>query len=135
MTITTPPGVNPATGEIQIRPFADILRDIGRGLVHEEASNALVELVASVQEHARKGTLTLTITVEPIKKGDASALVTSAQIKVTPPKGDPVSSVFFTDRHGNLTREDPNQMHLPLRGIPIPTPDQPADSTERTASS
>jgi hypothetical protein len=131
MTTTPPPGVNPDTGEIQIRPFADVLRDIGRGLVHEEASTALVELVSSVQEHAKKGTLTLTIAVEPIKKGDASALVTSAQIKVTPPKGDPISSVFFTDRHGNLTREDPSQPQLPLRGLP--GGDNP--TTERTATS
>jgi hypothetical protein len=133
MTTTTPPGVNPETGEIHVRPFADILRDIGRGLVHEEASNALNDLTAAVLEHGKKGRLTIDIGIEPVKKGDTSALVTTAQVKVTPPKGDPIASIFFTDKHGNLTREDPNQMHLPLRGIP--TPDQPADSTERTASS
>ena len=34
------------------------------------------------------------------------------QVKTSPPKTDPAAAIFWRDRSGNLTREDPRQLTL-----------------------
>ncbi len=107
--------------DVRIRPFADVLREQAKGRTHDELSEALHQLVARVQDTGRKGALTLVITVEPLPKGDGRALVISDEIKLKLPEHDRESSMFFTDRDGNLTRRDPNQLTFEsLREVPPP---------------
>lgn len=113
--MTSPP-VDKDTGEIQVRPFADILRDLGRGVVIDEAAVMLQDLVRSVRDYGKKGTFTLKIEVAPMK-GDTAALMVAAKADVKPPSGEPIGAVFFTDDHGNLVRDDPRQPTLPLREL------------------
>lgn len=98
----------------QIRPFADILRDLGRGAVVDDAAIQLQALVTAVQTHGKKGSLTLKVEVAPMK-GDLAAMFVAARVDMRPPSGEPVAAVFFADDDGNLVRDDPKQMKLPLR--------------------
>lgn len=113
--MTNPPA-DPNTGEIQVRPFADILRDLGRGVVIDEAAVMLQELVRSVRDHGKKGRFTLQVEIAPMK-GDSTALMVSAKADMKPPAGEATSAVFFADEVGNLLRDDPRQMKLPLRRL------------------
>lgn len=116
MTILNADGVDEETGEQRVRPFADVLRDLGRGAVIDEAAVMLQDIVKAVRERGKKGRLTLTVEVAPMK-GDAAALVVSAQATAKPPAGEPTSAVFFADEPGNLLREDPRQLKMTFREI------------------
>lgn len=112
--MTTP---DPDTGEIpRVRPFADVLRDLGRGSIADEASTHLQDLVQAVITYGKKGSLTLKLEVTPLK-GDDEAVVVAAKTTLKPPEGEPISAVFFSDGDGNLQRDDPRQPHLPLRDL------------------
>ncbi|WP_242908702.1 hypothetical protein [Actinomadura terrae] len=114
-----------SSDEPEVRPFAAVLQELNRGQVHNDASAQLHALVDSVTEHGAKGTLTLTLEVAPIAKGDTSVLKVAAKVTSRPPAA-PATSTFFVDGSGNLSRRDPNQPELPgLRGV---------DTPERTAA-
>lgn len=101
-----------------IRPFADFLREQSRGSTHDELSETLHALIARVMDTHKKGSLQLTIRVEPLKD-DADVLVVSDEIKVRMPEHDRKASMFYPDEHGNLSRTDPNQLTFEgLREVP-----------------
>jgi len=126
--------VNERTGEVNndphVRPFADWLRDQSQGATHDELSEALYDLVARVGDTGKKGTLTLTISVEPMK-GDESILVVSDEIKLRLPEFPRKPSIFYTDGEGNLCRTNPDQPELSgLREVPNPEPATPSTIKE-----
>jgi len=102
-----------------IKPFAATLQEIAAGAFHTRVSEQLQDLVTAVTDTGKKGSLTLTLTVAPIKPGNTTNLVVTGTTAVKAPKSDDdsPSSVFFHDNSGNLTRNDPNQLALPLRGL------------------
>jgi len=108
------------TDPLVIRPFADWLTEQAKGRTHAELGEGLHDLIARVQDTGRKGTITLTVTVEPMKK-DASLLVVSDEIKIKLPEYDRPSGVFYADKNGNLTRDNPDQLAFEsLREVPPP---------------
>lgn len=102
-----------------IKPFAATLQEIAAGAFHTRVSEQLQDLVTAVTDTGRKGVLTLTLTVAPIKPGNTTNLVVTGKASVKAPESDDAapSSVFFHDAAGNLSRNDPNQPALPLRGL------------------
>lgn len=114
--------INERTGDViddpQIRPFADFLRDLAGGTTHDELSEAIWDLAARVRDTGKKGSVTLTILVEPTK-GDTTMLTVSDEIKLKLPEHSRRPSVFFSDGQGNLSRSNPNQPELSgLREVP-----------------
>jgi hypothetical protein len=87
--------------------FADTLGAINHGAVADLAAAQLADLVQQVTHLGRKGTLTLTVTVEPFTGGGNTVQVTAATV-VKPPKNDPHKGVFFFADDGALSRNDPN---------------------------
>lgn len=109
--------------DITVRPFADWLREQSKGATHDELSQALHDLTARVIDTEKKGTLVLSITVQPLK-GQVDALVVSDEIRLKLPEHDRKASLFYPDRQGNLTRSDPNQLEFEsLREVPPPNVD------------
>ncbi len=96
------------TDEPVIRPFADVLRELSRGSSHDELSEALHDLIDRVRDTRKVGTLVYSIKVGPLK-GTEDALVVVDQIKMKLPEHDRENSIFYADKHGNLSRNDPNQ--------------------------
>jgi hypothetical protein len=99
----------PDPDDMLVRPFADWLREQSGGKTHDELSEALWDLVARVRDTGKKGTVTLTVTVAPMK-GDKDVLIVSDEIKLRFPEHDRKASLFYPDANGNLTRSDPNQL-------------------------
>lgn len=117
------PIADPRTGEVldeQVRPFAEMLTILDQGKAHAEASRALRDLVAAVADIGKPGSLTLSVKVAPVKGSDQ--LIVAMQVKTSPPKTDPAAAIFFRDRSGNLTREDPRQLTLDGLRVVEPKP-------------
>lgn len=106
--------------EPHVRPFAEFLREHGRGRTHDELGEALHTLVSRVKDTGKKGTITLTVQVEPMKKDDRMVVV-SDKIAIKLPEHDRPAGVWFVGRDGNLQRNDPDQPELEgLRVAPHP---------------
>jgi hypothetical protein len=106
------------TIEPEIRPFATWLLEQSGGKTHEELSEALYDLVARVRDTGKKGSVSLTVNVAPLK-GDIDVLVVADEIKLRLPEHDRKASLFYPDKDGNLTRRDPNQLSFEsLREVP-----------------
>lgn len=102
------------------RPFSDFLREHGAGRTHDELSEALHDLIRKVKDTGKKGSVSLAIVVEPVKKDDRLVIV-SDKITLRMPEHDRPSAMWFTDRNGNLTRSDPDQLVFDsLREVPPP---------------
>lgn len=100
-----------------VRPFIDWLREQAKGTTQEELSEGLHDLIARVRDTGKKGTLQLTVEVGPLK-GDPNVLVVSDRIKLRLPEHDRQTSLFYPDKHGNLSRKDPGQLEFEgLKGI------------------
>lgn len=114
-------GVKPE--DIFVRPFSDWMREQAGGKSHEEMGEALYDLVQRVQDTGKKGTVSYTITVAPMK-GDSNMLMITDKIVLKVPEHDRKPSLFYTDQIGNLTREDPAQPTFDsLREVPPPNVD------------
>lgn len=108
------------TGEIA--EFAAFLVGHLAGRSHEEISAEMHELLAAVNEHGKKGSLTVTVTVEPPKGHvDGSPLAIAIDSTLKAPKASAPPSIYFVDADGNPSRNDPRQMALDLRTAPTTT--------------
>lgn len=102
--------VDRESGEVTegtVRPFADVLRDLGKGQVADEAAVLLTDLVQAVVTYGKKGVFTLKITVAPFKNGDSSQVTVAAIATSRPPSADPIQAVFYAGDDGNLLADDP----------------------------
>jgi hypothetical protein len=98
------------------KPFSLFLSEHRNGVLHDELSDKLQELVAGVAEEGKAGKLTLTITIKPANAGEG-AFAVSDEIKITPPKETKSGSIFFVSPENNLIRDDPRQRTLDLREV------------------
>ena len=96
------------------RPFYDFLREQRSGVLHDQLSDGLQDLVAACVELGRPGKLILTLTVQP--SGDV--IMVLDEITAKPPKVINRPSVFFATPDNNLQRTDPRQSALELRALP-----------------
>lgn len=119
--MSTTTTTTPDDDDGRVRPFADALREINAGRSHDELSLALRDLTAAVKETGRKGTLTYTVAIAPMK-GNPDVLQVTDRIVAKVPESDRKASIFFADAAGNLTRTDPQQLSFEsLREVPTPT--------------
>lgn len=104
----------------QLRPFAATLQEIGNGKFAARLADQLAALNRSVTATGKKGSITIKIEVEHMKKADANTLVVTGASTAKIPEGDDATprSVMFADPSGNLSRDDPRQQQLPLVGLP-----------------
>ena len=106
--------IHPRTGEIiedpEIRPFHEVLRDLGEGATDSELSEGLWDLVQRVQETGKAGSLHLTLSVGFDGQGRIS---TKDEVKVKLPEFNRPTTAFFIDGTGNPSRRDPNQPEIP----------------------
>lgn len=90
------------------RDFSAWLIEQSSGRTHAELSTSLRDLVTRVLDTGKKGSITFTVNVEPMKGAPETLVVTDA-IKLKLPEHDRKASIFWPDTAGNLCRTDPNQ--------------------------
>lgn len=94
--------------------FTDLLHELRAGDAMTDASETLAKLIHDIQSVGKRGSLTLTLTIEPVTKGNTTTLVVVDEIKVKPPKIDEGSTIVFANEKGQLSRRDPRQPELPM---------------------
>lgn len=110
---------NTETGEIQQAPVATFLATHLNGRTEEELSTEFHTLLDAVRAHGKKGSMTITIVVEPPANGVESApLPIGVESAVKAPKPTPVKSLYFLDDEGLPVREDPRQLAMDFRTAP-----------------
>lgn len=92
------------------KPFASWLCEQAGGKTEAELTEGLRDLVNRVGDTGKKGSITLAVTVAPMK-GDPSMLVVSDEIKLKLPEHDRKASIFW-QKDGQLLRNDPNQRSI-----------------------
>jgi hypothetical protein len=97
------------------KPFGQWLLEQGEGVLHGELTDELRHVAAAVGQTGKKGTLTLTITIERQKGSDM--IIVSDKVTVKAPEDRRVT-LFFEDGSGNLSRRNPFQPELPLQEVP-----------------
>jgi hypothetical protein len=111
--------VQPDTGEIQQAPVAAFLASHLNGRTDEELSAEFHTLLDAVRTHGKKGSLTITIVVDPPANGVESApMPIGVESTVKAPKPTPVKNLYFLDDDGQPVREDPRQMAIEFRTAP-----------------
>ena len=96
------------------RPVLAILQEQRKGLLVDEMSDALQNLVAAIVEADKAGTLTLTLRIKP----ENGVLFVTDEIKTVAPKTIKTASIFFASPNNNLIREDPKQIAMQLEKLP-----------------
>lgn len=105
--------------------FATVLLQHAKGRAHDEATKALAEVVEAVKRLGKKGEVTLKLTVIPVKN-DQTMVYLEDNITATVPK-EPRNSLFFTDDHGGLHRNQPG-LYGSVDADTIPTDGKSAGS-------
>jgi hypothetical protein len=94
-----------------MRPITDVLREMRRGRIVEDATDALGEVVKAVDATNKAGSVTIKLTVKPSKDGGWEKTL-SAAISTSVPRPDLPDAVFFSNADGDLVRDDPDQRAL-----------------------
>jgi len=95
-----------------VDPFLNVLQQAVRPEVLARAGTQMAEVVAAVAELQKKGRLTLTLDVIPMKNNTGAAEV-SVRVKAQVPEQAPASTFMWPDEDGHLHRNDPRQQELP----------------------
>jgi hypothetical protein len=101
------------------RSFNDTIVALRYGTLHDDLSNELNKLVATVSNTMKGGELTLKLKLKPGKGGQIEII---DDIVVKAPKEEKGTSIMFATPEGNLTREDPRQLQIEgLRSVDMET--------------
>jgi hypothetical protein len=98
----------------EVKPFAEWLYEQRRGATHDELSEALNKVTASVVEHNKVGEILLRVKIKP---GGDGMVIVEDEIKSKTPEPGRAANIYFVDDNANLQREDPRQTRLPLREV------------------
>ncbi|WP_405391098.1 hypothetical protein OG596_26520 [Streptomyces sp. NBC_01102] len=111
---------DPTTGEITEKaPVAAFLASHLNGRTEEELSAEFHTLLEAVRAHGKKGSMTITIVVDPPANGVESApMPIGIESAVKAPKSTAPKSLYFLDDDGLPVREDPRQMAMDFRTAP-----------------
>ncbi|MFB8242028.1 hypothetical protein ACFC58_36385 [Kitasatospora purpeofusca] len=93
------------------------------GRTHEEIGTEFHQLLEAVRAHGKKGTLTITVVVEPPSNGvDGGPLPIGIEYAAKAPRPAAPKAIYFLDNAGNPTRQDPRQLSFDaLHTVPSAT--------------
>lgn len=102
-----------------VRPITDTLRRMRGGQFLDEASEAMAQLVRTVDELGKAGSITLQIGVKRVGKKNGAMQITGKVITKLP-TDTPDETLMFPTVEGNLLTEDPRQQQLELKVAEAP---------------
>lgn len=97
------------------RPFIDTFREIEAGGLLDELTDVQHELIDAIRLTGKGGELTIKLAYKPDGQGQ---MTIKADVKSKEPALSRGTSLFFLTPEGNLTRRDPRQQEMELRGVP-----------------
>ena len=110
VTYTATPAEQRKQAELEERSAAmSFLDRLRGGAFMLKAARALREVTKAVHEQQAKGTVTITLSITPVKKSPGAVSITD-KIVAKPPMAEPPSAVMFTTADGALSYEHPDQL-------------------------
>ena len=103
-------------GERGMKPITDTLRSLRGGVLIDEASEALSELVNAVMDSGKPGKLTLELTLTKASR-NSGALVIRDKVTVKRPAEDAFETILYATPEGSLVTQDPRQAQFELRQV------------------
>lgn len=99
-----------------MKAFTLFLVDLNDGRTHAALGADLAELLQTVRNTGRAGSLTLKLKVAPASRGtDVDKVTVTADRKLELPKPEQPSDFFWLTDENELSRQHPRQHHLDLR--------------------
>lgn len=92
-----------------VRPFIDTLRQIERGHFLNDLSEAQHEVVQGIQDHRKKGEITIKLIYLPEADGQLSI---EASVTAKAPSKTRGRTIFFMTPEANLDINDPRQVDI-----------------------
>jgi hypothetical protein len=95
--------------------FYQLLIEMRSGRVLQDINQKFNTVLAAVLDTGSKGKVTIDLNIEPGRMGAGGAVLEielSHNIKMKTPEHDIGKAVFFVNKQGVLTREDPEQTAL-----------------------
>lgn len=96
--------------------LTELLRKERKGTLMNDASAQMQALLQAVRENARKGSLTITLTVAPANGEEMVSIVSEVSVKA--PKSPAKASIYYLTDDNLLSRNNPNQEELALSVLP-----------------
>jgi hypothetical protein len=110
--------------------FSEWISKHARGVLNDEATIALADVVQTVADIGKAGKLVIEITVKPAGSSKRSVSI-GGKVVEKMPTPDPELSVFFIGEGGSLHRDDPFQQQIP--GTAVPVDDEPVRRVDEPA--
>lgn len=92
--------------------FVDVVAELNNGRALEELTEGLRNVVAAAKLTQKKGSVTLTIEVDPASKGDGEIVFLRDKVTVKIPEFTRAAKIFYVDDGNNLVRDDPRQRRM-----------------------
>lgn len=96
--------------------FSNVLACQRKGALLHELSAKLAEVVQSVRDTGKKGSLTLVLSVERVSESEGTVLLVD-DVKAKIPQAPRPTSMFFVADDGTLTRTNPRQYEMELKAV------------------
>lgn len=93
----------------EIQPLGVWLQQQRKGALDVEAGADLAKLVEAVRLTGKAGSLTIVVKIQPGKAGSLE-VVDDVRLKLPEPERE--AALWFADKHGRLTRHDPDQLRF-----------------------
>lgn len=103
-----------------MKAFNHFIVELNDGSTHAALSADLAELLRTVQNTGRAGSLTLKVKVAPATRtnsGSVDKVTITADRKLELPKPEQASDFFWLTEDGETSRNHPRQHDLPLREV------------------
>ena len=103
-----------------MKAFSLFMVELNDGSTHAALSADLAELLRTVQNTGRAGSLTLKVKVAPATRtnsGSVDKVTITADRKLELPKPEQASDFFWLTEDGETSRNHPRQHDLPLRDV------------------
>lgn len=103
------------TTETDERPVQGIdvtLCELQNGGFMIEASQEFTRLIQAVRQTGKKGSITLTLNLKKVSRGDTPALEVQGDIKVKVPTAERSAALYFATDENLLVHNDPRQAKL-----------------------
>lgn len=107
--------------------FIETIKAIRAGASVAQASKLMAQVKAACERTGKKGSITMTLTLEPLGN---EAFKISFESKANPPKETIGAQILFADGD-HFSRQDPNQPELDLKVIEAQTTTIENDNEQR----
>jgi hypothetical protein len=98
--------------------FSQQIANLAKGTLDAELTEALSDLVKAINDHGKKGSISLTLSLKPeVQHGEVKMIAIKADVKVSSPQPQRLSSIMWPTYDGDLLRDDPEQAQLDLKQV------------------